>query len=199
MQRRQLGTHIIHLWPDNALKVVGQNQIPANTWTHVAVTYDGSGKAAGVKVYYDGQEQPVNVEADQLADTIRTDSAAEDRTARHRVSAERRRAAGPAHLPTACSAQQKSPRSPVSARSCICSRKRPQARTADETQQLYRLVAGGHRPDLPAALRRAGATAAGAGGHSGSRHRRARVAGTRRARDGATCSFAENTTSAATR
>ena len=72
MQRRQIGTHIVHLWPDNALKVVGQNQIAANTWTHVAVAYDGSGKAAGVKVYYDGQEQPVQVEADQLTDSIRT-------------------------------------------------------------------------------------------------------------------------------
>ena len=72
MQRRQVGMHIIHLWPDNALKVVGQNQLPANQWTHVAVSYDGSGKASGVKVFYDGSQQPVNVEADQLADTIRT-------------------------------------------------------------------------------------------------------------------------------
>jgi len=52
VQRRQIGTHVIHRWSDDALKVVGKNQIPANEWTHVAVSYDGSGKAAGVKVYY---------------------------------------------------------------------------------------------------------------------------------------------------
>ncbi|MBW3540482.1 MAG: DUF1553 domain-containing protein [Planctomycetes bacterium] len=72
MQRRQVGTHIIHRWPDNALKVVGKNQVPANEWTHVVVSYDGSQKAAGVKVYYNGQEQPTLVEADKLSETIRT-------------------------------------------------------------------------------------------------------------------------------
>ncbi len=63
----------IHRWPDNALKVVGKKQIPANQWTHVAVRYDGSGKASGVKVYLRRERQPVNVEADRSADTIRTE------------------------------------------------------------------------------------------------------------------------------
>ncbi len=72
VQRRQVGMHLIHLWPDNALKVVAQNQIPADRWTHVAVCYDGSGKASGIRVFYDGEEQPVNVEADGLRESIRT-------------------------------------------------------------------------------------------------------------------------------
>jgi hypothetical protein len=71
VQRRQFGTHVIHRWPDNALKVVAGTQAPANTWVHVAVVYDGSGKAAGVHVYYDGVEQPTQVEADKLSQTIR--------------------------------------------------------------------------------------------------------------------------------
>jgi len=72
VQRRQFGAHIIHRWPDNALKVVSANQAPANTWVHVAVSYDGSGKATGVHVYYDGAQQPTQVEADKLNQTIRT-------------------------------------------------------------------------------------------------------------------------------
>lgn len=72
MQRRQIGTHIVNSWPENALKVVGKSQVPANEWTHVAVTYDGSGKAAGVQIYYNGQPQATLVEADKLQDTIRT-------------------------------------------------------------------------------------------------------------------------------
>ncbi|MGH7128274.1 MAG: DUF1553 domain-containing protein, partial [Planctomycetaceae bacterium] len=36
-------------------------------------TYDGSGKAAGVKVYYNGRPQETLVEADRLAGSIRTD------------------------------------------------------------------------------------------------------------------------------
>ena len=39
------------------MKVVSRDQLPADQWTHVAVTYDGSSKAAGVKVYLNGQSQ----------------------------------------------------------------------------------------------------------------------------------------------
>jgi hypothetical protein len=72
-QRRQIGTHIVNTWPGDALKVVGKAQVTANEWTHVAVTYDGSGKAAGVKVYYNGKPQETLVEADALKSTIRTE------------------------------------------------------------------------------------------------------------------------------
>ncbi len=30
-----------------------------NEWTHVFFTYDGSGTASGVKIYFDGVEQPI--------------------------------------------------------------------------------------------------------------------------------------------
>ena len=72
MQRRQIGTHIVDTWPDNAIKVVGKAQVPANEWTHVTVSYDGSRTAAGVKVYYNGEPQETNVEAEGLDGTIRT-------------------------------------------------------------------------------------------------------------------------------
>jgi len=72
VQRRQVGMHIINAWPDNAVKVVSQNQAPANEWVHVAVSYDGSRKASGLKVFYNGEEQPTNVEADKLTETVRT-------------------------------------------------------------------------------------------------------------------------------
>jgi hypothetical protein len=72
VQARRVGSHIINTWPGNAVKVVGKAQVPANTWTHVAVTYDGSSKASGVKVFYNGQPQETLVEADKLSDTVRT-------------------------------------------------------------------------------------------------------------------------------
>jgi hypothetical protein len=72
MQRRQIGTHIVNAWQDNALKVVAKAQVPGNAWTHVTVTYDGSAKASGVKVYYNGEPQETLVEADRLSGTIRT-------------------------------------------------------------------------------------------------------------------------------
>jgi hypothetical protein len=72
IENGRVGTHIISKWPEAAVKLVSQSPIKAGEWTHVLVTYDGSVKAAGVKVFINGQPQPVNVSADSLKDTIRT-------------------------------------------------------------------------------------------------------------------------------
>ena len=72
VEGRRIGAHVIHKWPENALKVVSQNQLPANEWVHVAIAYDGKSKAAGLQVYVNGQLQQTNVQADSLAGTIRT-------------------------------------------------------------------------------------------------------------------------------
>ena len=74
IQEGRAGMHLIHRWPDAGLKVFASSQMQPNAWTHVTVTHDGSGKASGVKVYYNGKEQPVRVENDRLsgAGTTRT-------------------------------------------------------------------------------------------------------------------------------
>ncbi len=59
-------------WPGNALKVTTRNPLQINEWYHVFVTYDGSAKAAGVKVYVNGIQQRVEVNADTLSATIKT-------------------------------------------------------------------------------------------------------------------------------
>jgi hypothetical protein len=64
--------HIIHRWSDDAIKVVSKDQVPANEWAHVMVSYDGSQKAAGVKVYINGSEQQNNVQSDTLKNTAQT-------------------------------------------------------------------------------------------------------------------------------
>ncbi len=73
VEGRRIGTHIVSKWPDDALKVVSNTQAPANEWAHVAFTYDGSGKAAGVKIYLNGQAQAVGVQADALKNSIKTE------------------------------------------------------------------------------------------------------------------------------
>jgi hypothetical protein len=72
VQNGRVGAHIINQWPQDALKVVSKRPLKAGQWSHVFVTYDGSGKAAGVKVYVNGVAQPTDVEADRLKSTIRT-------------------------------------------------------------------------------------------------------------------------------
>ena len=72
LENGSIGTHIIHKWPDNALKVVTQQRLTASRWQHVTITYDGSSKAQGVKIYVDGKDAPLNVASDKLSETIRT-------------------------------------------------------------------------------------------------------------------------------
>ncbi len=65
--------HLIHKWPENAIRGNTKEQpIAENAWHHVFVTYDGSSKAAGVKLYVDGTVQEVEVTHDALTETIRT-------------------------------------------------------------------------------------------------------------------------------
>jgi hypothetical protein len=63
----KIGAHIVSKWPVDALKVVTKNPFnPPNGWHHVFVTYDGSAKAAGVKVYVDGVPQPTDTAQETL-------------------------------------------------------------------------------------------------------------------------------------
>jgi hypothetical protein len=66
------GTHIINKWSDDALKVVAKPPLKPGVWSHVFVTYDGSGKAAGVNIYVNGKAQEKDAPTDALKGTIRT-------------------------------------------------------------------------------------------------------------------------------
>ena len=72
VQNRAVGTHIISSWPQNALKVVSAQPLAADKWQHVAVIYDGSSKASGVKIFIDGKLVGNKVEQDSLKDSIVT-------------------------------------------------------------------------------------------------------------------------------
>ncbi|WP_231741993.1 DUF1553 domain-containing protein [Stieleria varia] len=75
VQGRNVGTHIISKWQDDAIKVVSKDELKIDTWQHVVVTYDGEMKAAGVKVYIDGKLSENQIEADSLKNTIDTTAA----------------------------------------------------------------------------------------------------------------------------
>ncbi len=67
----RVAAHFIHEWPKNALKVETTAKLKAREWQHVFVTYDGTGKPAGVKIHVDGKASPIEVRTDSLRDTIR--------------------------------------------------------------------------------------------------------------------------------
>lgn len=64
--------HLIDAWPTNALKVISKKMIPNGEWSHIAITYDGSAKPEGVKIYVNGEKTETDVEANSLKGTIRT-------------------------------------------------------------------------------------------------------------------------------
>ena len=72
MEGGRIGTHIVNTWESNALKVVSSEVLKPDTWQHVVLTYDGSHKAAGVKIYIDGKLSKNQVQADTLSATIAT-------------------------------------------------------------------------------------------------------------------------------
>jgi hypothetical protein len=65
--------HVVSVWPGDATKVISKEAIPSDSWSHVFVTYDGSSKAAGLRVHFDGRPVGLDVPNDKLSGTIVTD------------------------------------------------------------------------------------------------------------------------------
>ena len=64
--------HLIHNWPNDALHVQTEKDLPFDVFTHVAFTYDGSGKAAGITIYVNGEPVKTKVLKDKLPGSIIT-------------------------------------------------------------------------------------------------------------------------------
>jgi hypothetical protein len=68
----RIGLHLIHSWPDNAVKVISQPALTANRWQHVLISYAGDRQAHSVRIHIDGRPVPVQVQTDSLSGTTRT-------------------------------------------------------------------------------------------------------------------------------
>jgi hypothetical protein len=65
--------HLVHDWNQgDAIKVASKETLDIGRWQHVFVTYDGSAKAAGVRIFLDGKLGPVKDEKDALKGSLRT-------------------------------------------------------------------------------------------------------------------------------
>ena len=65
--------HLLNDYPTNALKVSAKMELPKDRWNFVAVTYDGTSKAKGAKIYVNGTMQEVEVQNNSLnASTLTT-------------------------------------------------------------------------------------------------------------------------------
>lgn len=68
----RVNLHLIHNWPGNGIKVTTKLPIQQNRWSHIAVTYDGSQKAAGLKIYANDVLREFETNSDSLSGTIET-------------------------------------------------------------------------------------------------------------------------------
>jgi hypothetical protein len=67
MSNNKLAYSITHNAPAEMLQISTKADVPTGRWVHITSTYDGSSTAQGMHLYFDGKEQPVEVEHNHLS------------------------------------------------------------------------------------------------------------------------------------
>ena len=70
LEKNRLRFDLVHMSPFNELSVATLDAVPMGRWTHVTVTYDGSSRASGARIYVNGQPARTEVLKDNLTRTI---------------------------------------------------------------------------------------------------------------------------------
>jgi hypothetical protein len=65
-----LSVSFSYVWPANSIDMRITEKLSPNTWHHLVLTYDGSSKASGVKLFLDGKETGRYIRSDNLHKSI---------------------------------------------------------------------------------------------------------------------------------
>ena len=85
----------IHFWPGNAMRVQAKESIPRGEWSHLVVSYDGSARASGVKIFLNGEPMELETVKDHLTKEITSwQTPGRQRVREHLVLGERYRDRG---------------------------------------------------------------------------------------------------------
>ncbi|MBX2923870.1 MAG: DUF1553 domain-containing protein [Chitinophagaceae bacterium] len=68
----KVGFRLMHAYPHDALSIIADQEMDAGQWYHITASYDGSSRAAGMRIYINGKVVPVTVEYDHLKKNIRS-------------------------------------------------------------------------------------------------------------------------------
>lgn len=71
IENGRLSAALIHFWPGNAIRVQTVEELPVDTWSQVAVVYDGSSRADGLKIFIDGEAAETTVVRNALTKHIK--------------------------------------------------------------------------------------------------------------------------------
>ena len=77
LKDNKLELNMAHTAPSNAITKITTKPVPRNKWIQLTITYDGSSKASGFKLFADGMEMPMETTMDQLTKDILFESKVE--------------------------------------------------------------------------------------------------------------------------
>jgi len=70
LKNNKLELNMAHSSPSNAITKISTDDVPRDKWIQLTITYDGSSKAAGFKLYLDGAEMKMETTMDRLTKDI---------------------------------------------------------------------------------------------------------------------------------
>ena len=70
LRNGKLELSLAHVAPSNAITKITTRLVPRDQWIQLTMTYDGSGRAAGLRLYVNGIDQPLFTKMDQLSKDI---------------------------------------------------------------------------------------------------------------------------------
>jgi len=68
----KIQVNLVGHWSDDTVSADTERAIELNQWHNVTMTYDGSGAAAGIRIYIDGQSQTLHINLDRLHGSFET-------------------------------------------------------------------------------------------------------------------------------
>lgn len=66
IDKGKISLALTHMWPHNEIRKLSKIDFPTQEWVHLAMTYDGSSKASGLKLYMNGKETSMDIIRDNL-------------------------------------------------------------------------------------------------------------------------------------
>ncbi len=72
VEKGHIASHICNNWDSDAIRAATNTTIKAGEWNHVLLSFDGSSKASGIKIYINGTPQAMAPGVDRLQNSIRT-------------------------------------------------------------------------------------------------------------------------------
>jgi hypothetical protein len=72
-QKGRINVNLVAKWGTDAIEVTSITPAKSGQWHHVAITYDGSKSAAGLKLFLDGQPLDIRIDRDTLKSSVRND------------------------------------------------------------------------------------------------------------------------------